>query len=376
MDYRLDLGVWNGVFVVPNILTDRYLRSANESQLKFILYLLRHPNRIFDEEIVCTETGINGEDYKKAFDYWNEKGLLKIDGDKVVPAKEEEEPKAVKKIDIAKETVKIEETVDEDKPEQDKKPQEEAHQTQGERIEALRRVAVNSVPSAIDPYYASDRINSDPKLLELVRWVEATLGGKMTGQLQGIIVSCVDDYCMERECVMMLFSYCLKNGSANVSYLNKVAKEWADSGIITYKAAEKRAKELEKENLDWRRVSRIFGIEKREPGKREKSYVNTWINEWYMSDELLSEAYSRCVDTINKVSWSYINKILKKWHDKGYISLSEVESGESKTYEIKKKNESSYDINELSSLTSYNNMTEEEEKALVEKYKALAEKEN
>lgn len=95
-----------------------------------------------------------------------------------------------------------------------------------------------------------------------------------------------------------------------------------------------------------------------------------------MSDELLSEAYSRCVDTINKVSWSYINKILKKWHDKGYISLSEVESGESKTYENKKKNESSYDINELSSLTSYNNMTEEEEKALVEKYKALAEKEN
>ncbi len=376
MDYRLDLGVWNGVFVVPNILTDRYLRSANESQLKFILYLLRHPNRIFDEEIVCTETGINGEDYKKAFDYWNEKGLLKIDGDKVVPAKEEEEPKSAKKIDIAKEAVKIEETIDEDISETDKKPSEKTYQTQSERIEQLRRVAVNSVPSAIDPYYASDRINADPKLLELVRAIESMLGGKMTGQLQGIIVSCVDDYCMERECVMMLFSYCLKNGSANVSYLNKVAKEWADSGIITYEAAEKRAKELEKENLDWRRVSRIFGIKDQAPGKNQKTFMNRWINEWRMSDELISEAYSRCVDTINKVSWSYINKILKKWHDKGYTSLSDITSSETKTRESKKKNESSYNVDELSSLTSYNYMTKENESALVEKYKALADKNN
>ncbi len=95
-----------------------------------------------------------------------------------------------------------------------------------------------------------------------------------------------------------------------------------------------------------------------------------------MSDELISEAYSRCVDTINKVSWSYINKILKKWHDKGYTSLSDITSSETKTRESKKKNESSYNVDELSSLTSYNYMTKENESALVEKYKALADKNN
>ncbi len=378
MDYRLDLGVWNGVFVVPNILTDRYLRSANESQLKFILYLLRHPNQIFDEEIVCCETGISDEDYKSAFEYWNEKGLLKIEGEKVipVPVKAEEETEAAKKIDTAKESVKIDETVDEDISETEQKSEEKAYQTQGERIEQLRRVAVNSVPSAIDPYYASDRINADPKLLELVRAIESMLGGKMTGQLQGIIVSCVDDYCMTYECIMMLFNFCLKNGSASVAYVNKVAKNWAESGITDYTAAERRVTELEKEMTAWRRFSKICGIEWRKPTEKEKVFANTWVNEWHMPDELISEAYSRCVENRGKIIMPYINKTLQNWRSSGYTSLSDIISGETKTRESKKKNEASYNVDELSSLTSYNYMTKENESALVEKYKALADKNN
>ncbi len=377
MDYRLDLGVWNGVFVVPNVLTDRYLRSANESQLKFILYLLRHPNQIFDEEIVCTETGISDEDYRQAFDYWNEKGLLKIEGERVVPVKEEAVAQAApKKIDTAKETEKISETVDEEKSETDKIKPDNASKTQSERIDAMRRVAVNSIPSAIDPFYASDRINGDPKLLELVRAIESMLGGKMTGQLQGIIVSCVDDYCMTYECIMMLFNYCLNNGSANVAYINKVAKNWAENGITDYVAAEKRVTELEKQMSAWRRFSKICGIEWRKPTEKEKSFVDTWINVWYMPDELISEAYNRCVENRGKIILPYINKTLQNWHNSGYTSLSDLVSSETKTRESKKKNESSYNVDELSSLTSYNYMTKENENALVEKYKALADKEN
>ncbi len=373
MDYRLDLGVWNGVFVVPNILTDRFLRSANESQLKFILYLLRHPNRYFDEEIVCSETGISADEYKQAFDYWNEKGLLKAEGEKLVPVKEDEKAPVINKVDTAKETLKIDETVDEDKEEE---KTDDGFVTQGERIAKLRRVAVNQTPSTMDPYYVLDRINSDQNLLALSREIETKLGGKLTAKFSSIIVSCVDDYGMDDAAVSMLFEWCIKYGKANVAYIEKVAKNWGENGITDYVAAERRCRELETEMSAWRKFCGLVGTEKRDPTDKEKDYVNTWINIWHMPNELIYEAYERCVERQGKIKVSYMNGILRKWHDSGYTSLSELLASEAKKRESKKKNETSYDVDELSSLTSYNYISKENESALVEKYKALADKNN
>ncbi len=363
MDYRLDLGVWNGVFVVPNVLTDRYLRSANESELKFILYLLRHPNQIFDEEIVCTETGINASDYKTAFDYWIEKGFIKIEGEKVIPEKEAV-PTNETKVAEKKEEPKAEETVSE--------KTSESGELQSEKIGRMRRMAVNNQPSSLDPFYVSDRINADPKLLELVKAIESLLGGKMTAQFQALIVSCVDDYGMDEGCIMMLFNYCKTNGTASIYYLNRVVKDWANNGIHDYEGAEKRVNELENISSAWRKVCSICGIDKRNPTDKEKEFVNCWVNEWRMSEEFIREAYSRCAENKGRFIAAYLNKLLKSWHESGFNTVADLLASENKFRESRQKNAASYNVDELSSLTSYNYMTKENESALMEKYRALA----
>ena len=47
MEYQLNLGAWNSVFVVPSILVDQHIKLAGAVQLKVILWVLRH-------RIVCS----------------------------------------------------------------------------------------------------------------------------------------------------------------------------------------------------------------------------------------------------------------------------------------------------------------------------------
>lgn len=41
-------------------------------------------------------------------------------------------------------------------------------------------------------------------------------------------------------------------------------------------------------------------------------------------DELLNEAYNRCVDNTGKVNMKYINAILESWHNAGIHTLKEA----------------------------------------------------
>ena len=43
-----------------------------------------------------------------------------------------------------------------------------------------------------------------------------------------------------------------------------------------------------------------------------------------MPDELLNEAYNRCVDNTGKVNMKYINAILESWHNAGIHTLKEA----------------------------------------------------
>ena len=59
-------------------------------------------------------------------------------------------------------------------------------------------------------------------------------------------------------------------------------------------------------------------------GKNESQFAHRWVFEWRMPDELLNEAYNRCVDNPGKVNMKYINAILESWHNAGIHTLKEA----------------------------------------------------
>ena len=51
MSYNIDQSVWSNMFALPTQIPDKYIKMANETQIKAILWIFRHSG----EEINAAE---------------------------------------------------------------------------------------------------------------------------------------------------------------------------------------------------------------------------------------------------------------------------------------------------------------------------------
>ena len=58
MDYKVNSGIWGTMFGVPCIVADNLLKIADESQIKVLLYLLRHSEKNLTAEEISANTPI------------------------------------------------------------------------------------------------------------------------------------------------------------------------------------------------------------------------------------------------------------------------------------------------------------------------------
>ena len=78
-------------------------------------------------------------------------------------------------------------------------------------------------------------------------------------------------------------------------------------------------------------MQKAFGIEARQPSKKELEFSENWVLKWGFKSEMLRYAYDICVDSKGKISMSYINKILESWSQKGFITVADVEKSKKNT---------------------------------------------
>ena len=71
-------------------------------------------------------------------------------------------------------------------------------------------------------------------------------------------------------------------------------------------------------------VAELLGCDPQRLTKNQRRYFDAWA---HLSDELIRYAYEAMIDTIGKVSFPYMNKILENWQDQGWKSVEEVKKG-------------------------------------------------
>ena len=286
MGYKLELGAWSAVFAVPNALVDRYIKEADGDQLKVMLWLLRHNGRPYA-----------AEDLAAALGFWMKSGLIcSVDTplDTALTPNHVESPTPVA-------------------------PQPKAAPTQPQRSTAPKRML------RPDGLYISERVESSPEIRHLVEEAQNLLGKTLSPALSGTLIQAHEDYGLPCEVILMLIAYANKIGRANTSYIESTVRNWADSNILSIAAAEEKLRELDETAIAWKRCENAFGItSRRAPSKNESQFAHRWVFEWRMPDELLNEAYNRCVDNTGKVNMKYINAILESWHNAGIHTLKEA----------------------------------------------------
>ncbi|MGL5972135.1 MAG: DnaD domain protein, partial [Oscillospiraceae bacterium] len=115
--------------------------------------------------------------------------------------------------------------------------------------------------------------------------------------------------------------------------------DWAEKEIDTLSKAEDYIMMLENQNECEYKIKNIFGIKGRALTTKEREFAVNWVCNLNIQDELLSEAFDRCVQNTGKLSFSYMNKIIISWCEKGYLNLHQVLSYEKNSNLSKVKND-------------------------------------
>ena len=126
--------------------------------------------------------------------------------------------------------------------------------------------------------------------------------------------------------ILMLLEYCVDTGHNNLRYLEKTALSWAEAGITTHERAEQRIRQLEELHSFEGQVRGALGITGRALTPTEREHLTRWQCEWQTPLELVRMAFDICVKRTGKLSFSYMNTILKTWHDKGYHTAAQAQN--------------------------------------------------
>ena len=311
MGYRINLGQWNQIFAVPCAVTDRHIKLASGDQLKVLLYLLRHAGDDCGDDRLAGALGISADEVKNAVDFWIQRGLLTRIADELTPP-------SVSAVSASAVT-----TPPIDSP--------------AAETPVPKKPTVISRAVRPDSAFVSKLVTENRNLAGLMDEAQTVLKKPLAPGDAAVLVMLYDTFGLPCEVIAMLLNYLADTGRANMRAVERIGIEWSDRGIDTAEAAEQEIDRIAASRKAWGRVASLLGLRTAgHPTAAQLSNAGRWLNEWGFNDEMINEAYERCVNTKGEYNMSYINAILKKWYEKKLFSLDALKESEQRPTARKK----------------------------------------
>lgn len=322
MEYIFNLKSWGKMFTVPCSVVDEHIKIADGKFIKVLLCILcNNSNKISSNEI-AVQIGEKVELIEDAIIFWQQNNVITIEGT----------------------------TSSQSKP----APVQEDNSIQNIQITQSKIEAINPNPNSISkkttvkysPRDIEKIVDKSSDLKFLMDNAQIILKRTITYTEQSALINLNEYYGFSVGVILMLFDYCQHIGKTNIAYIEAIAKSWFEKDIITHEAVEKEIIRLIDKNSFESKVSQAFGLSNKLTPKQQQ-FIEEWKNLGF-NIEMITYAYEKCVDSTNKLSFQYINGILKSWFEKGLKTKEQVDS-ENKKYKksAENKNEHSYDLDEF-----------------------------
>ncbi len=334
MEYKLNLGTWGSVFVVPSDLVDLHLKLAGGVQLKVILWFLRHAGESFTVEDIAKALSMQAADVRDSMLYWEDKGIIKVNEGIIEPPDE-----SINDMQRSKEVVQTAEHENDTTV----NPGSDEHQVKASRV--------ISRPEKPDMKYLSKRMSESPEIVYLMQSADEIFGRPTNNNDKATLLMIHETDGLPVEVIVMLMRYAESIQKCNIRYIEKMAISWADNEITTLEQAEKRIQQLTSGRNAAVTVQRILGLEGHSPTERETEYADRWMNTWKFSGEMIRRAYEICVDSKNKYIPKYVDSILYRWFSSGISTPEQADAEKNKGNKTKEKKPygATYDISEYES---------------------------
>ena len=194
-------------------------------------------------------------------------------------------------------------------------------------------------PARERPDYTRDDVAAllerDGRFSALTAEVERKLGKRLTTADLQILTGLYDYLGLPAEVIFLLVSHCAERvaaayGPGRRPTLRQIEKEgyhWARLGILDLERAGEYLRQYAARQGEIPRLMRLLGLGDRRPSPSEEKYLLSWL-EMGFSPEAVELAYDKTVLKCRELKWSYLNGILRRWHEKGLHTLAEIQAGD------------------------------------------------
>ena len=164
-------------------------------------------------------------------------------------------------------------------------------------------------------------LKQNDEIVQLLYIAEQYLGKTLTPTEMKKILFFYDELKFSPDLIEYLIEYSVSRGHKSMRYIETVALAWADEGITTVTMAKEANSRYAKEYFT---IFKSMGISGRNPVDTEISLMNTWLNDYGFTMDIIQEACSRTVLSTGQPSFQYADKILSGWKDKNVRTLADV----------------------------------------------------
>lgn len=169
-------------------------------------------------------------------------------------------------------------------------------------------------------------IDGNKMLSDLCMIAQEILGKSLNNKEIETLYWFYDQLGLSPEVITMLLEYCVSMDKRNINYIEKVAITWSEKNITTIDEANAYITKKSENNEFITSLVQLFGISDRKLSNTETKFLESWRDELDMSADMVALAYEYCITNTSKLSFPYINQILKRWAEQGIRTIPEAEA--------------------------------------------------
>ena len=166
-------------------------------------------------------------------------------------------------------------------------------------------------------YTAEDivkRSDTDGGFKAVVSQAQRKLGRALSTADLKILFGIYDYLALPPDVIFMLLTYCVDLFAEK--YIEKEAYSWVNKEILTLEQADEYIRSAAERRGRVNELRTAMGIRGRALTPTESKYIVSWFDMGFDNEAILI-AYDRTVTNTGSLKWSYMNKILLSWHEKG-----------------------------------------------------------
>lgn len=195
-------------------------------------------------------------------------------------------------------------------------------------------------PDEIPQYHSEDivrRCKENGEFAVVVAEAQTALTHTLSSVEMKTLFGIYDYLALPPEVIMMLINYCVARcreqstpdhpRRPSMRNIEKEAYNWVHQEILTLDQAEEYIRRQRERRDALGRAKAAVGVHGRELTPTETKYLSAWLDMGF-DEDALAIGYDRTITNTGALKWSYMNKIMQSWHEKGLHSAEEIESGD------------------------------------------------